>query len=91
MTILISLVHFEHNTTLWSSLFLHRPVFALLEIDVVKVDEKKRNEVREKVMKELGPSDRTVVVTVNDDERNSIDVNELLASLQQYGDIVLVR
>ena len=66
-------------------------MFALLEVDVVKVDEKKRNEVREKVTKELGPSDRTVVVTVSNDEKNSIDVNELLASLQQYGDIVLVR
>lgn len=69
----------------------HRPVIAILDVDVVEVDKKRRNTVKDLVLEELGSSDPTVVVTVTNSQFNCVDVHALVECLHKYGDIVLVR
>lgn len=74
-------------------IFLGRPVVALIEIEIQKVDWAKQNQVHDVVMKAMGPADPTIVVTSNDvdDDDAGIDVSELLDAVEPYGTVVLVR
>lgn len=69
----------------------HRPVMAVIEVDMFRVDEKKKNRVIEEVEELLGPIDPTVEVVVDRQEKNTIDISLLLELLQGSGNIVLVR
>ena len=69
----------------------HRPVVALLEIDVFRIDEKERERVRSEVAEQMGPADATVIVTPVGVAYNSLNTIQLVKVFQQYGDIVLVR
>lgn len=71
----------------------YRPVVALIEIEIQKVDWEKQSQVHDNVMKAMGPADPTVVVTSDDVEDGDagIDVSELLGAVEPYGTVVLVR
>ena len=70
-----------------------RPVVALVEIEIQKVDRIKQRQVHDVVMKAMGPADPTIVVTSDEsgDEDPGIDVSELLEAVEPYGTVVLVR
>ena len=72
---------------------LHRPVVALVEIEIQQVDWTKQSHVHDNVMKAMGPADPTIVVTNDEgnDEDAGIDVSELLDAVEPYGAVVLVR
>ena len=69
----------------------HRPVVALLEIDVFRIDQKERERVRSEVAEQMGPADATVIVTPVGVDYNSLNTIQLVKAFQQYDDIVLVR
>ena len=66
-----------------------RPVVALIEIEIQRVDWDKLSDVHDDVMKAMGPADPTVVVTTEDED--GVDVAELLDAVEPYGTVVLVR
>ena len=70
-----------------------RPVVALVEIEIQKVDRTKQRQVHDVVMKAMGPADPTIVVTSDEsgEEDPGIDVSELLDAVEPYGTVVLVR
>ena len=72
---------------------VYRPVVALVEIEIQKVDRTKQRQVHDVVMKAMGPADPTIVVTSGEsgDEDPGIDVSELLDVVEPYGTVVLVR
>lgn len=77
----------------FASLLIYRPVVALIEIEIQKVDWEKQSHVHDNVMKAMGPADPTVVVTSDEGEDGDagIDVSELLDAVEPYGTVVLVR
>lgn len=42
----------------------HRPVIAIIDVDVLQVNDERRNQVFLEVMEDLGPPDATIVVHV---------------------------
>ncbi len=65
-------------------------MFAILEVDVYRVEPSKRSEVQKEVLLALGPPDPTVVVE-EEGEVPQLSVQELLTVLKEYGEVVLVR
>lgn len=43
----------------------HRPVIAIVDIDIYRVDDERRKQVFMEVIQDLGPPDATVVVQVH--------------------------
>lgn len=43
----------------------HRPVIAMVDIDIYRVDDERRKQVFMEVIQDLGPPDATVVVQVH--------------------------
>jgi hypothetical protein len=43
----------------------HRPVIAIIDVDILQVNEDRRSEVFMEVMQDLGPPDATIVVQVS--------------------------
>lgn len=68
----------------------HRPVLALIEVDIYQVDPARRSQVRDEVTLSLGPLDPTVVIQ-EIEEGGEISVPHLLDALRTYGEVVLVR
>lgn len=72
-------------------------MIAVIDIDVHRVDEEKREQVFREVIQDLGPPDGTIVVKAEDesDEADSnFDDNFMMALLQdlsQIGEVILVR
>lgn len=75
----------------------HRPVLAIVEVEVQEVDVGARERVFREVSSFQGPLDATVVVNLqspSSEEKNEFpeDVRaELMQTLENYGTIVLVR
>ncbi|XP_055376290.1 synaptojanin-1 [Condylostylus longicornis] len=76
----------------------HRPVTAVLDIDIAEIDTEKRNEVFKEVISDLGPPDATIVVHVQNEENEEnlsiYDENVMsgvIKELSQMGEITLVR
>lgn len=73
----------------------HRPVIALIDIDIYQINEEKRKKVFKEVVEDLGPPDSTVIVQVLGDDAYSVfDDNfmmSLLQELSQIGEVILVR
>ncbi|XP_055981896.1 synaptojanin-2 [Sorex fumeus] len=75
----------------------HRPVLAVVEVEVQEVDESARDRVLQEVSSSQGPLDATVVVDLQSpgsEEKDEFpeDVRaELMETLGSYGTIVLVR
>ena len=67
-------------------------MIALVDIEIQVVNFKKQQKVHEEVMKSMGPSDPTVIVTsVDGTGSDGVDVSELLEKLEPCGLVVLVR
>ena len=73
-----------------SSSLCHRPVVALIEVDIYRINPDKRSKVREDVATSLGPPDPTVIVQEKE-EGASVCIPQLLETLRKFGDVVLVR
>lgn len=69
----------------------HRPVVALFEVDVFRVDVKAREGTRREVLEAMGPVDATVMVRPSGGGSNTVNNIKLVQALQVYGAIVLVR
>lgn len=65
---------------------------AILELEVMHVDEEKRDTILNQVICEQGPPDGTVVVSMTTEEELDDEmVDELLGLFGDIGDIILVR
>lgn len=75
----------------------HRPVVAIIDVDVHMVDPLKRETVFKEVIEDLGPPDGTIIVKAteeSDDIDSVFDDNFMLALLQELshiGEVILVR
>ncbi|XP_031787323.1 synaptojanin-1 isoform X1 [Nasonia vitripennis] len=75
----------------------HRPVIAVIDIDVHCVNKEKRDNVFRDVIRDLGPPDGTIVVCVDqdcDEVENVFDesfMSALVQDLSEIGEIILVR
>lgn len=70
--------------------FIHRPVVALIEVEVYRVSHDKRARIRDEVAASLGPPDPTVLVQEKE-EGTSVNIPQLLETFRKFGDVVLVR
>ena len=70
--------------------FVHRPVVALIEVEVYRVQKDKRARIRDEVAASLGPPDPTVLVQEKEDGA-SVNIPQLLETFRKFGDVVLVR
>ena len=78
------------RTVLVLSIF--RPVLGIIDIETLVIDEEKREKVYQSVIDRQGPPDGTVVVAVADGDDFDDDVIEqILATLGEIGEIILVR
>lgn len=73
----------------------HRPVIAIIDVDIFHIKEDVRKKVFLEVVQDLGPPDSTVVIQVIGDDAYSVfDDNFMMALLQelsQIGEVILVR
>ncbi|XP_031839390.1 synaptojanin isoform X2 [Nomia melanderi] len=75
----------------------HRPVIAIVDIDIHCVEPEKREKVFKEVIEDLGPPDGTIVVKAveeSDDMDSVFDENFMMALLQDFshiGEVILVR
>lgn len=71
----------------------HRPVMAILDIEVIEADPEARTSIFKKVIKEAGPQDATVVIASHGHSLYTEDdfKTTLLDNLSQYGEVVIVR
>ncbi|XP_007493342.2 synaptojanin-1 isoform X3 [Monodelphis domestica] len=74
----------------------HRPVVALIDIDIFEVEAKTRQIVYKEVIATQGPTDGTVLVTIkrSSSENNFFDdslINELLQEFGNHGEVILIR
>ncbi len=74
---------------------LFRPVIAILEIDIMKVNEAKRDHIYHDVVCNQGPPDGTVILSLVFQaatvEFDDDAINEILDKLAREGEAVLVR
>ncbi|XP_034653156.1 synaptojanin-1 [Drosophila subobscura] len=77
----------------------HRPVIAIIDAEIMEIDQQRRRVVFEQVIRDLGPPDSTIVVHVQessvDDEGPTIYdesvMSALIAELSKMGEVTLVR
>ena len=62
--------------------FVHRPVVALIEVEVYRVQKDKRARVRDDVAAALGPPDPTVLVQEKE-EGASVNISQLLETFRK--------
>lgn len=93
------LVHYNRSELKQSD---HRPVIAIIDVEIYKIDEQLRNRVFYEVIKDLGPPDGTIVIEAEYDDRNGSDddtmsiydenlMSALIQELAQIGEVTLVR
>ncbi len=69
-----------------------RPVLAILEVEVLHIDEDRREEVYKHVIGQQGPPDGTIIVSMtNHQEFDDDTVDEVLNTFGEIGEIILVR
>ncbi|XP_072471176.1 synaptojanin-1 isoform X6 [Notamacropus eugenii] len=74
----------------------HRPVVALIDIDIFEVDAEARQNIYKEVIATQGPPDGTVLVSIKSSlpENNFFDdilIDELLQQFANYGEVTLIR
>ncbi|KAM9635811.1 synaptojanin-1 isoform 2-T2 [Trichechus inunguis] len=74
----------------------HRPVVALIDIDIFEVEAEERQNIYKEVISVQGPPDGTVLVSIKSSlpENNFFDdalIDELLQQFANYGDVILIR
>ena len=71
-------------------IYHNRPVVALIEVEIYRVNTKQLKQVKEEVALALGPLDPTIVVCERE-EGAVLDIPLLLNFLKPIGEVVLVR
>ncbi|XP_043495693.1 synaptojanin-1 isoform X1 [Polistes fuscatus] len=75
----------------------HRPVIAIIDVEVYRVEPKQREHVFKEVIEDLGPPDGTIIVKTVDeteDADSAFDSNVMMALVQDLshiGEVILVR
>ncbi|XP_061483783.1 synaptojanin-1 isoform X3 [Rhineura floridana] len=74
----------------------HRPVVALVDIDIFEVDAEERHKIYKEVIAVQGPPDGTIMVSIkgSSSEENYFDdslIEELLQKFATYGEVILIR
>ncbi|NXT94584.1 SYNJ1 protein, partial [Anhinga rufa] len=74
----------------------HRPVVALIDIDIFEIEAEERQKVYKEVIAMQGPPDGTVMVSIRSSsaEENYFDdnlIDELLQKFASYGEVILIR
>ncbi|XP_074989202.1 synaptojanin-1 isoform X3 [Caretta caretta] len=74
----------------------HRPVVALIDIDIFEVEAEERQKIYKEVIAVQGPPDGTVMVSIKSSspEENYFDdilIDELLQKFATYGEVILIR
>ncbi|XP_053312664.1 synaptojanin-1 isoform X2 [Spea bombifrons] len=74
----------------------HRPVVALIEVDIFETEAEERQNIYKEVIAEQGPPDGTVMVSLQSSspEDNYFDdslIDELLQQFAGYGEVILIR
>ncbi|XP_015674973.1 synaptojanin-1 [Protobothrops mucrosquamatus] len=74
----------------------HRPVVALMDIDIFEVDAEERHKVYKEVIAVQGPPDGTIMISIKGSslEDNYFDdnlIDELLQKFATYGEVILIR
>ena len=83
------LMHFLRES---NYILVCRPVAALLDITVLKVDKKLKDRVQEDVVQEQGPTDGTVIVSSIDNSMLSdSSADQVMELFAEIGEIILVR
>ena len=83
------LMHFLREN---NAILVCRPVAALLDITVLKVDKKLKDRVQEDVVQEQGPTDGSVIVSSIDNSMLSdSSADQVMELFAEIGEIILVR
>ncbi|NWI87656.1 SYNJ1 protein, partial [Pitta sordida] len=74
----------------------HRPVVALIDIDIFEIEAEERQKVYKEVIALQGPPDGTVMVSIRSSsaEENYFDdslIDDLLQKFAGYGEVILIR
>ncbi|XP_033623883.1 synaptojanin-1 isoform X4 [Fukomys damarensis] len=74
----------------------HRPVVALIDIDIFEVEAEERQNIYKEVIAVQGPPDGTVLVSIKSSlqESNFFDdalIDELLRQFANFGEVILIR
>ncbi|XP_037380920.1 synaptojanin-1 isoform X2 [Talpa occidentalis] len=74
----------------------HRPVIALIDIDIFEVEAEERQNIYKEVIAVQGPPDGTVLVSIKSasPEHNFFDdalIDELLQQFTNFGEVILIR
>lgn len=77
----------------------HRPVMAIIDVDVAEVVTEQRQQVINEVIESMGPPDCTIIATVlnvlegSEDEQlfSESTTNTIIQELSKFGDVILVR
>ncbi|TKC36239.1 hypothetical protein EI555_020301 [Monodon monoceros] len=74
----------------------HRPVVALIDIDIFEVEAEERQNIYKEVIAVQGPPDGTVLVSIKSSlpEKNFFDdalIDELLQQFTNFGEVTLIR
>ncbi|KAG6934541.1 synaptojanin 1, partial [Chelydra serpentina] len=74
----------------------HRPVVALIDIDIFEVEAEERQKIYKEVIAMQGPPDGTVMVSIKSSspEESYFDdnlIDELLQKFATYGEVILIR
>ncbi|KAG8518532.1 Synaptojanin-1, partial [Galemys pyrenaicus] len=74
----------------------HRPVIALIDIDIFEVEAEERQNIYKEVIAVQGPPDGTVLVSIRSSspEHNFFDdalIDELLQQFTNFGEVILIR
>ncbi|KAJ8266671.1 hypothetical protein GJAV_G00133280 [Gymnothorax javanicus] len=73
----------------------HRPVVAIMDVDVLEVDPEARHQVYKDVIALQGPPDGTVLVSLcssgEDDYFDDALIDELLEKFAAFGEVILIR
>uniref|UniRef100_A0A8C3SWZ5 Synaptojanin-1 n=1 Tax=Chelydra serpentina TaxID=8475 RepID=A0A8C3SWZ5_CHESE len=74
----------------------HRPVVALIDIDIFEVEAEERQKIYKEVIAVQGPPDGTVMVSIKSSspEESYFDdnlIDELLQKFATYGEVILIR
>ncbi|XP_062982765.1 synaptojanin-1 isoform X1 [Elgaria multicarinata webbii] len=74
----------------------HRPVVALVDIDIFEVDAEERHNIYKEVIAVQGPPDGTIMISIkgSSSEENYFEdnlIDELLQKFATYGEVILIR
>ncbi|XP_059133635.1 synaptojanin-1 isoform X1 [Peromyscus eremicus] len=74
----------------------HRPVVALIDIDIFEVEAEERQKIYKEVIAVQGPPDGTVLVSIKSSAQGNAFfddalIDELLQQFAQFGEVILIR